>query len=163
MAVRRIIGALIVATVLTAPGLVFGQGGPRQEGGPRSDPNALKTYAAPPATAPRSSVPSQPPILIVPRDRAVIQTYYRNEGRSGHCPPGQAKKPGGCGPGNERAAGAPSPAARSAGNMSIEPLPRPLLERLTVAPKGYAYGYSNGSVVLYATGSRAVADSAPAY
>jgi hypothetical protein len=175
---RRTIGAAVLGIALLTPMLVFAQAPqPYAQGSPqpRYDANTLKTHVAPPGTAPKNSLPVLPPAAIVPRDRSLIQNYYRTQAnKSGHCPPGLAKRNDGCQPPGEQrratsmgaAPPAPVPAAPpppAVSSAQISPLPRPLLERLTAAPNGYSYGYSNGSVVLYATGSRAIADSAPAY
>jgi len=157
MPARRQIGALLIGLLLTAPLGAFGQVQSRGEAG------SMKTQGPPhSATVPMGALPILPPVAIVPRDRGVIQSYYRSQAKSGHCPPGLAKKQDGCQPPGEARRNA-SAARPPSTNMSIQPLPRTLLERLTLAPNGYAYGYSNGSVVLYSTGSRIVADSAPAY
>jgi hypothetical protein len=158
MVLRRLSGALLTVLLLGSPLLASAQG--------RNDPSTMKSYTAPGSTAPRSSLPVLPPVVIVPRDRTVIQSYYRGHGgpgqdRASHCPPGQAKK-GNCAPSAEgRRMVAPN--SRLPAGMAVSPLPRPLLERLTLAPPGYSYGYLDGSVVLYATGSRLIADIAPAY
>ena len=157
MVLRRSSGALLAVLLLGSPLMASAQG--------RNDPSTMKSYSSP-GTAPKSSLPVLPPVVIVPRDRTVIQSYYRGhggpgQGRAGHCPPGQAKK-GNCAPGAD-ARRMVVPNSRLPTGMSVAPLPRPLLERLTLAPPGYSYGYLDGSVVLYATGSRLVADTAPAY
>jgi hypothetical protein len=157
---RRLSGALLAVLVAGSALTASAQG---------RDPSTMKSYSAPGTTAPRSSLPVLPPVVIVPRDRTVIQSYYKGHGgpgqgraaAAGHCPPGQAKK-GNCVPGPE-ARRAVAPNSRLPTGMSVSPLPRPLLERLTLAPPGYSYGYLDGSVVLYATGSRLVADVAPAF
>lgn len=128
-----------------------------------SPPPPLKSHVAPPSTAPASSLPAMPPVVIVPRDRAFISSFYQAQSRSAACAPGTTKRDASCptaapASGNRGAKPGPLPAG-----TVIMPLPRNLLERLTLAPPGYAYGLVDRSVVLYAISDRRVVDSAPAY
>ena len=96
-------------------------------------------------------------IAITPRDRGVIQDYYRGQGRGGGgCPPGLAKKNNGCMP--------PGQAKKHYRHETLGPgiviqgLPPRLLDLLTPPPQGYAWGYLDGDVLLYALATRMIMD-----
>jgi hypothetical protein len=90
-------------------------------------------------------------------DRSAIQSYYRDEyASSGNCPPGLAKKNNGCmPPGQARKwdVGSTLPA-----DVYIAPVPVALRSTLVAPLPGYDYGYVDGGVVLFGTGSRVVVD-----
>ena len=154
---RLALGSLVLALPLLAPVAATAQ--------QRSDAPSpqLKTHVAPPSTAPASSLPAMPPVMIVPRDRTVIQSFYQAQSRSAACAPGAARRDVACPtPAPPSASAAAKPGPLPAGTV-IMPLPRNLLERLTLAPMGYAYGMVDRAVVLYAIRDRSVVDSAPAY
>lgn len=143
---------------------------------PTAPASRLDGAARPPAPAgtapaaaptPIASAPILPRLVIVPRDRGAIQDWYRSQSKKGACPPGLARRNDTCEPPSHAnasmahgAAGPPIGAAVPQ-NVAIVPLPRPLLDRITTAPWGYAYGVADGHVVLYSVGTRVVADSMP--
>ena len=154
---RLALGRLVLVLSLLAPFAAAAQ--------QRTDTPAppMKTHVAPPTSAPASTLPAMPPALIVPRDRSVIQSFYVAQSRTAACAPGATRRDVSCPTAAPPSAGvAAQPGPLPAGTV-IMPLPRNLLERLTLAPTGYAYGLVDRSVVLYAISDRRVVDSAPAY
>ena len=89
--------------------------------------------------------------------RVVIQDYYVNEIRVGHCPPGLAKKHNGCLPPGQAkklwAVGRPLPP-----QVIFYELPPPLVVQLGPPPRGYRYVRVANDVLLIALGSGMVVD-----
>jgi Ni/Co efflux regulator RcnB len=95
-------------------------------------------------------------VVFVDADRQAVRTW-RRETYGRNCPPGLAKKDNGCLPPGQAkkryVVGQRLPAI-----VVIEPVPKVLLPRLTVAPAGYRYGYVDGDILLLDAASRLVAD-----
>lgn len=98
-------------------------------------------------------------IIIEQDKRTIIQQYYDTTYlRQGNCPPGLAKKDNGCMPPGQ---------AKKVWTMHeplpphIVPVPLPieLIHRLGPPPRGYAYGYVDGEILLYSTVGKVVVDS----
>ncbi|HRE17543.1 MAG TPA: RcnB family protein [Rhodocyclaceae bacterium] len=90
-------------------------------------------------------------------DRRVVQEYFGNQGRSGHCPPGLAKKNNGClppGQAKKWSRGAPLPR-----DLQYYDLPRDLLIRLPIPPSGQRYVRIAGDILLIAIGTNMVLDA----
>ncbi len=91
------------------------------------------------------------------RDRTIIRDYYGGEVRSGHCPPGLAKKGNGCMPPGQAkkwVRGQPLPR-----DIVYYELPRDLIVRLPPPPSGHRYVRVAGDVLLIAIGSSMVVDA----
>ena len=90
-------------------------------------------------------------------DRVVVHDYYANAGRSGHCPPGLAKKNNGClppGQAKKWALGQPLPPS-----VVYAPVPSALVVQLTPAPVGYRYVRVAGDILMIAAGTHMVVDA----
>lgn len=90
-------------------------------------------------------------------DRRFIQDYYSSQWRSGHCPPGLAKKHNGCmPPGQARhwGVGRPLPAG-----VRYYPLPADVLIRLPLPPAGYEFVRVASDILLIAVGTGMVVDA----
>lgn len=90
-------------------------------------------------------------------DRRRVEDYYRNEYRSGRCPPGLDRKNNGCLP--------PGQAKRNwASGQHLPPdlayhdVPRPLYDVLSPPPYGYRYVQVYGDVLLIEVATRLVID-----
>jgi len=92
-------------------------------------------------------------------DRAVIHDYYQTESRSGHCPPGLAKKNNGCMPPGQ--AKKWNQGERLPREVVYHELPRPLATRLTVPPAGYRYVRVANDILMIAHGNGLVVDAIP--
>jgi len=91
------------------------------------------------------------------RDRTAIRDYYGDAGRSGHCPPGLAKKNNGClppGQAKKWQMGQRLPPA-----VVYEPLPPALVVQLTPAPNGYRYVRVAGDILMISAATRMVVDA----
>lgn len=91
------------------------------------------------------------------RDRVLISNYYSRHGVERHCPPGLAKKGTGCQPPGQAKKWAlyqPLPY-----EVDYYPLPRDLLIRLPMPPRGYRYVRVASDVLMIATGTAMVADA----
>ena len=91
------------------------------------------------------------------RDRQAVQVYYVEQGRSGHCPPGLAKKRNGCmPPGQARGyyVGQPLPA-----QVVYYPVPQPVLVQLPPPPPQHKYVRVAGDILLIAVGTSMVVDA----
>lgn len=89
--------------------------------------------------------------------RAHIRSYYEDEFRGGHCPPGLAKKNNGCMPPGQAKKwrmGRPLPQ-----NVVIYDVPPALVIRIGVPPPGYKYVRVASDILLIAVGTRMVADA----
>jgi Ni/Co efflux regulator RcnB len=88
-------------------------------------------------------------------DRQVIRDYYGDVARSGHCPPGLAKKNNGCMPPGQAKkwqVGRPLPR-----DVVYYELPHELSVRLAVPPAGYRYVRVAADVLMIAAGTGMVA------
>ncbi len=89
--------------------------------------------------------------------RAHIRSYYEDEFRGGHCPPGLAKKHNGCMPPGQAKKwrmGRPLPQ-----DVVIYDVPPALVIRIGVPPPGYKYVRVASDILLIAAGTRLVADA----
>jgi len=126
-----------------------GPGGPAQGQGPGA--------GGPGQGARQDAVVPTGRVMFQTRDRGAVQSYYRSEFASGHCPPGLAKKNNGCMP--------PGQVARWSAGQRLPPtivyydLPPPLLQRLPPVPSGYRYTRVDNTVLLVETASRMIIDA----
>ena len=91
------------------------------------------------------------------RHRVVIREYYVKDYRTGHCPPGLAKKNNGCMPPGQAkkwAIGRPLPRG-----LAYYDLPRDLILRLRPPGEGYKYVRAAADVLLIAVGTMVVIDA----
>lgn len=89
--------------------------------------------------------------------RRHARDWYGQQVRTGHCPPGLAKKHSGCmPPGQARkwAVGRSLPAG-----VAYYAVPQPVLVQLGPPPAGYRYGRVANDIVLMPVGSRLVVDA----
>lgn len=91
------------------------------------------------------------PPLVDAADRAAIANYYRSEHRAGHCPDGLVRSELGCERKPPWTLGAPLDPS-----VAVEPLPAPLLARLSPAPEGCRYVRIGDRVLLIEARSRVV-------
>ncbi len=94
-------------------------------------------------------------INIGETDRQAVREYYGEVARSGHCPPGLAKKNNGCMPPGQAKKwqiGRPLPR-----DVVFYDLPRELSVRLAVPPPGYRYVRVAADVLMIAAGTGMVA------
>ena len=89
--------------------------------------------------------------------RVHIHSYYEEEFRSGHCPPGLAKKHNGCmPPGQAKKWRMGQPLPR---DVVIYDLPPALVVKIGVPPAGYKYVRAASDILLIAIGSRMIVDA----
>lgn len=89
--------------------------------------------------------------------RSHVQSYYEDEFRGGHCPPGLAKKRNGClppGQAKKWRVGQPLPAA-----VVVYDLPPALVVKLGVPPEGHKYVRVAADILLIAVGTKMVVDA----
>lgn len=89
--------------------------------------------------------------------RSHIRSYYEEEFRGGHCPPGLAKKRNGClppGQAKKWRVGRPLPQ-----EVVIYDVPPALVVKIGVPPAGYKYVRVAADILLIAVGTRMVADA----
>jgi hypothetical protein len=89
--------------------------------------------------------------------RGYVTTYYREEYRGGHCPPGLAKKNNGCQPPGQAKkwrVGRPLPAG-----VVIYELPPALVVKLGPPPSGQKYVRVAADILLIAVGTNMVIDA----
>lgn len=88
--------------------------------------------------------------------RSVVRGYYDDQFKSGHCPPGLAKKHNGClppGQAKKWAIGQPL------GGLAYYAVPSVVLGRLGQPPAGYKYVRVAGDILLIAIGTSMVVDA----
>lgn len=91
------------------------------------------------------------------RHREVIRTYYQDQYRSGHCPPGLAKKNNGCMP--------PGQAKKWQLNQPLPPdiivyeLPPVVITQLGPPPAGHRYVRVDSDILLLVIGTSMVVDA----
>jgi len=93
--------------------------------------------------------------------RVAAHDYYRQQYRSGSCPPGLAKKNNGCQPPGQAkkyTVGQPLPA-----DVVWYPVPPVLVQRLPVLPTNHAYVRVGGDVLILNRSTRLVVDVAAAF
>ena len=89
--------------------------------------------------------------------RSYIRTYYDDEFRKGHCPPGLKKKNNGCmPPGQAKKWRMGQPLPR---DVVIYDVPPSLVIRIGTPPPGYKYVRVASDILLIAIGTRMVADA----
>lgn len=89
--------------------------------------------------------------------RQVVHDYYGSEFKSGHCPPGLAKKHNGClppGQAKKWAKGKPLPH-----DLVYYPVPSVLVTRLGPPPAGYKYVRVASDILLITIGTSMVVDA----
>ena len=89
--------------------------------------------------------------------RQAVYDYYGTEVRSGHCPPGLAKKNNGClppGQAKKWSRGHPLPST-----VTYYPVPATLIGRLGRPPAGYQYVRVASDILLIAIGTSIVVDA----
>ena len=89
--------------------------------------------------------------------RAHVRSYYADEFRSGHCPPGLAKKRNGCMPPGQAKkwrVGRPLP-----GDVVVYDVPPALVIKIGVPPAGYKYVRVASDILMIAVGTKIVADA----
>ncbi len=91
------------------------------------------------------------------RDREIVLDYYQKQARSGHCPPGLAKKHNGCLPPGQAKKWARGRALP--GGIEIHDLPYDLRVRLPLPPAGHRYVQVAADVLLIAVGTNMVVDA----
>lgn len=96
--------------------------------------------------------------FVTERDRGAVYSFYRDEYVGGRCPPGLARRDGGClPPGQARrlwTLDSPLPPP-----TVFYPLPAPLLTRLTPPPEGYQYVRVDNDILLMTLGTRVIVES----
>jgi Ni/Co efflux regulator RcnB len=91
------------------------------------------------------------------RHRTIIRDYFGEEVRSGHCPPGLAKKHNGClPPGQTKKWVKGEPLSR---DVSYYDLPSEILARLGLPPNGYRYVRVDDDILLLTIGTGLVIDA----
>ena len=89
--------------------------------------------------------------------RGYVRSYYEEEFRSGHCPPGLAKKRNGCMPPGQAKKwkmGRPLPAG-----VVVHEVPQLLVVKIGVPPPGYQYVRVASDILMIAVGTRMVMDA----
>ncbi len=90
-------------------------------------------------------------------DRRAIYDYYGDQRRSGHCPPGLAKKGNGCLPPGQARKWQRGYALPQ--DIRYYPIPGDLRGRLPRPPAGYDYVRIGADVLMIAVGTRMVVDA----
>ena len=91
------------------------------------------------------------------RNRVVVREYYVKEYKSGHCPPGLAKKHNGCmPPGQAKKWKVGKPLPRE---VVYYELPPPLIAQIGPPPSGYRYVRVAGDILMIAIGTSMVVDA----
>lgn len=96
-------------------------------------------------------------VRIASRDRQIVLEYYQAQSRSGHCPPGLAKKNNGCQPPGQAKKWSRGRALPS--GIEIHDLPYDLRVRLPLPPAGHRYVQVAADVLLIAVGTNMVIDA----
>jgi len=94
---------------------------------------------------------------FVPQQRVVVQNYYGQQFKAGHCPPGLAKKNNGClppGQAKKYAIGQPLPQG-----VVYYPVPSAVVVQLGAPPAGYKYVRVATDILLIAVGTSMVVDA----
>jgi len=89
--------------------------------------------------------------------RSHVHTYYEEEFRRGHCPPGLAKKNNGCmPPGQAKKWHMGQPLPR---DVVFYEVPPALVVKIGMPPEGYKYVRVAADILMIAVGTRMVADA----
>lgn len=91
------------------------------------------------------------------RHRTAVNDYYGQEFRSGHCPPGLAKKGNGCLPPGQAKKWRKGHALPR--DVAYYELPRDLVVRLPAPPSGHKYVRVAGDILMIAIGTSMVVDA----
>ena len=95
--------------------------------------------------------------FFIDRDRTVIHDYYHDEYRSGHCPPGLAKKHNGCmPPGQAKKWGIGRPLPR---DVVFYDLPPTVVMNIGYPPRGYRFVRVASDILMIAIGTGIVTDA----
>ena len=95
------------------------------------------------------------------QQRTVVRDYYGTQFRSGHCPPGLAKKNNGCmPPGQARKYSVGRPLPR---DVTYYPVSQSLLRGLGTPPSGYKYVRVASDILLLTLGSNVIVDAIQGY
>jgi len=102
--------------------------------------------------------PGQPVnVYFTDKHRSVVRSYYREEYKSGHCPPGLAKKHNGCmPPGQEKKwrIGYPVPP-----DVIVYDLPTTIVYQLGPPPVGHRYVRVASDILMIAVGTGLIVDA----
>ena len=90
-------------------------------------------------------------------ERRAAYDYYGSQFRSGHCPPGLAKKNNGCMPPGQ--AKKWRVGQRLPAGVVYYPVPQPVVVQLGLPPAGYRYVRVANDILLMAIGTRMVVDA----
>jgi len=90
-------------------------------------------------------------------DRRIVNEYYAPEFRSGHCPPGLAKKGNGCMPPGQAKKWRKGHALPQ--GIAYYDLPPDLVYRMPPPPRGHRYVRVGPDILLLSTGSGIVVDA----
>lgn len=91
------------------------------------------------------------------QQRVVVQNYYGQQFKAGHCPPGLAKKNNGCmppGQAKKYSVGQPLPS-----NVVFYPVPTTVVTQLGAPPAGHKYVRVASDILLLAIGTNMVVDA----
>lgn len=91
------------------------------------------------------------------QQRGVVQNYYGSQFKSGHCPPGLAKKNNGCMPPGQAKKYAVG--QRLPNDVVYYPVPQSVSLQLGMPPSGYKYVRVASDILLIAVGSSMVIDA----
>lgn len=95
------------------------------------------------------------------QQRTVVRDYYGTQYRSGHCPPGLAKKNNGCmPPGQAKKWAVGQPLSR---DVTVYSVPLTLSRSLGTPPSGYKYVRVASDILLLTLGSNVIVDALQAY
>jgi Ni/Co efflux regulator RcnB len=89
--------------------------------------------------------------------RSHVRSYYEEDFRAGHCPPGLAKKNNGCMPPGQAKkwrVGRPLPK-----DVVMYDVPPALVVKIGVPPEGYKYVRVAADILMIAVGTRMVVDA----
>ncbi len=89
--------------------------------------------------------------------RGYVRSYYEDEFRGGHCPPGLAKKHNGClppGQAKKWRMGRALPA-----DVAVYDVPPALVVKIGLPPQGYKYVRVASDILMIAAGTRVVVDA----
>ena len=94
---------------------------------------------------------------FIASQRVAVTTYYDQQRKAGHCPPGLAKKNNGClPPGQARKwqLGQALP-----GTVVLHPVPQAVIVKIGAPPAGYRYVRVANDLLLIAIGTQIVVDA----
>jgi len=137
------------------PGKTKGKGNHRSDEGQPVDRDRGGDHSG--GHADSSGAHSEGAVRFEQRHRTVVREYYVTEFRSGHCPPGLAKKNNGCmPPGQARKWRTGHPLPR---DVVFYEVPSQLVVRIGTPPPGYRYIRVASDILLIAVGTGMVIDA----